>query len=156
MPNFLRNWKLLSGKVNIYILISRKLEVQFFFILPRTLYYLLNNSYLSGYEHVILIYIYLIFNYAEHHFRSLLSQCIYSLKKYLFKSLASFSTIFLLLNCNYSLYIWNSSPLSSILVFYTSLWDFYFLDAIICNTGFFFLMNVSLTIFKILSLVYLI
>ena len=96
--------------------------------------YLLNHSYLSGYEHVILIYIYLIFNYAEHHFRSLLSQCIFSLKKHLFKSLASFSIIFSLLNCNCSLCIWNSSPLSSILIFYTSLWGFYFLDIITCNT----------------------
>ena len=127
MPNFLRNWKLFSGEVTILHTHQQWMRSPIFLHPPQNLLLsvFLITAILGGMNMVVLIYIYLISHYAEHNFRPLLSQCISFWKKHPVKSLASFSIelfSFLLLNCNCFLYIWNSSPLSNILIFSTSLW----------------------------------
>lgn len=127
MPNFLRNWKLFSREVTILHTHQQWMRSPIFLHPPQNLLLpvFLIIAILGGMNMVVLIYIYLIFHYAEHNFRPLLPQRVSSWKKHLVKFLASFLIelfSFLLLNCNCFLYIWNSSPLSNILIFSTSLW----------------------------------
>ena len=100
------------------------------------------------------ICIYLMANGVKHFFMCLLANSVFSLEKYLFRS-----CVFLLLRCNNSLYILNTSPLSymickSFLLF--CVLSFNFLMMSFEAQKFLILMKSNLSIFSLLLIVLLV